>query len=71
MAELTASEALYGFCGWLTTREEVTKMGHNEDCVPVADRIKEFCESNRLSDPRGDFGGRIVHPGHQCVESNA
>ena len=29
---LSASEALYGFCGWLTSRKEIIKMGSSEVC---------------------------------------
>ena len=53
--ELTGSEAIYGFCAWLSTRKEVTKMSSKHDCAIIADLIKEFCDVNELSEPAGDW----------------
>lgn len=64
--KLTASEAVYGFCAWLTTRDEVTEMGAGKDCAPVCDLIKQFCEENKLPDPREDWATNLVHPSGQC-----
>ena len=41
---LTASEAIYGFCGWLTTQKKVTKMGASNDCGNIAKKIYKFCK---------------------------
>ena len=41
-------KAIYAFCAWLTTREEVTKLGSSEDCAPIVDKIKIFTEYNNL-----------------------
>lgn len=60
--ELTASEAIYGFCGWLTTREEMTVMSASNDAAPIADLIKKFCEVNELSIPRTAWASRLKHP---------
>jgi len=46
--EMTAHDALYGFCGWLTSRKEQTVMSASDDCAPVADRLKEFCDRNKI-----------------------
>lgn len=48
MSELKASEALFGFVGWLTTREEVTQMGGRHNCARIADLVQEFCVANGL-----------------------
>jgi len=53
--ELSASEALYEFCGWLTSRKEKTIMSSSDDASPVANRIKEFCDKNKLAPPREDW----------------
>ncbi|MDY6833797.1 MAG: hypothetical protein SVY53_03235 [Chloroflexota bacterium] len=60
--ELSASEALVGFCGWLTTREENTIMSAADDCAPIVELIKEFCEVNQLADPRDDWHKHLIHP---------
>lgn len=60
--KLSASEAVYGFCGWLTSRTEETKMGSSNDCAIVADRIKEFCETNKLEEPREGWDKNLIHP---------
>lgn len=62
MDKLSASEALYGFAGWLTTRNEATIMSSKHDCAPVADRIREFCEENNLSEPKTHWEKNLVHP---------
>jgi len=51
----TASEALYGFMGWLTTRGEKLCVGHEEECGVVADLVNRFCTANKLSEPRENW----------------
>jgi hypothetical protein len=61
--KITASEALFGFMGWLTCRREVTTLSaaHNADIA--ADLIKEWCEVNNLSSPRdGIYPQNITQP---------
>jgi len=60
--KLSASEAIYAFVGWLTTEKEETKMGSHNDCAPVMERIKEFCERYELADPREGWEKNIVRP---------
>ena len=62
LKELTGSEAIYGFCAWLSTRKEITKFGSKINCVPIADLIKEFCETNNLTDPRDNWTDNLIHP---------
>ncbi len=62
MARLSASEALYGFMGWLTTRQETIKVGASHECGPVADVVKEFCAANYLAEPRDGWEKLCVHP---------
>lgn len=50
--KLSASEALFAFCGWLTTRREATVMSIAHESSPIASLIKKFCEDNGLDDPR-------------------
>lgn len=58
--KISASEALYGFMGWLTSRDEaVTFSGHHNAAV-AADLVALFCEVNDLPEPRRDWG--VVRP---------
>ncbi len=58
----TASEAIYGFSSWITTRAEVIKIGSSENCTPIVDLIKEFCKVNKLDKPRDDWYKNLIHP---------
>jgi len=59
---LSGSEALYGFCAWLTSRKKITKMGSTNDCGIIADLIKTFCDTNNLEEPRDNWNGFLTHP---------
>jgi len=61
-----ASEAIYGFCGWLTTRKEKTVMSSSSDCAIIADLVKEFCEVNKLSEPSEKWHENLIHPDGEC-----
>lgn len=54
-SELSGSEALYGFCGWLSTRPEKFVMSDTDDCSVVAETIEKFCKINNLTEPRQDW----------------
>ena len=60
--EMSGSEAVYGFCGWLTCRDKVTKMSATHDCAVIADLIDEFCKANKLTDPADNWADILVHP---------
>ncbi len=62
MDRLSASEALYGFMGWLTTRQETMLVGASHECTPAADVVKEFCDANDLTEPRDGWEKNLVHP---------
>jgi len=59
---LNSSEAVYGFAAWLTTRKEVTTMGANHDCAPIAALVKEFCEVNGLPEVSEAWPKELIHP---------
>jgi hypothetical protein len=48
---LSSSEALYGFIGWLTSREEPVTLSCNDGATNIADLVAVFCACNGLSDP--------------------
>jgi len=62
MDKLTASEAVFGFCAWLTTRDEKTVMSAMDDAAPIVELIKKFCDTNGLEGPRGDWHKELIHP---------
>lgn len=59
---LSASEALYGFCGWLTMRSEKTIMSGVDDCAPIVELIARFCDENKLCEPREDWNKNLHYP---------
>jgi hypothetical protein len=59
---LTASEAIFGFCGWLTTRAEKTLMSGVDDASPVVELIERFCDKNNLKEPREDWANNLKYP---------
>lgn len=60
--ELSGSEAVYGFCAWLTTRKEKTVMSSSDECGCIAELVKEFCEVNKLTEPRDLWSDLLTHP---------
>ncbi len=61
--KLTGSEALYGFCAWLTTRKKTTNMGGTLDnCGEIPPLITEFCEVNGLVKPRTFYTDNLTLP---------
>jgi len=62
MKEINASEAINGFMGWLTTREEETIVGAYSDCSPVAELVAKFIEVNNLTPPREGWEKKLIHP---------
>jgi hypothetical protein len=62
LAELSGSEALYGFCGWLTTRDEPTVMSAHDEAGHIAELIGDFCETNELKDPQEHWDDELKHP---------
>lgn len=64
--KLIASEALFGFCGWLTSREEVTRMSAKDECGSIACLVQEFCDENQLKDPRDGWENNLTHSSGEC-----
>lgn len=52
MSELSASEAIYAFAGWLSSREEGVLVGAAHDCSPLAKAVEDFCQEKGLAEPR-------------------
>lgn len=60
--EMTASEALFGFCAWLTSQNVPVVMSSSHECGSIAGLISTFCKENKLSEPREDWDRRLKHP---------
>ena len=60
--ELSGSEALFGFAGWLTTRKEKTIMSATTECGSICDLIMSFCGVNKLKEPRKYWHKELKHP---------
>lgn len=69
--KLTASEALFGFCGWLTTRKTETVMSSTSDASAISDLIKRFCETNKLDEPREFWADHLTHPTDEGSEGTS
>ena len=62
MDKLSASEALFGFMGWLTSLETpVTFSGHHEAGIG-AQLVGEYCKANGLAEPREGWYLNLVQP---------
>ena len=62
MDKLSASEALFGFAGWLTTRDERTVMSAHDESGCIVCLVVEFCETNNLEMPREGWSDNLTHP---------
>lgn len=62
MTTMSAEDAIYGFVAWLTTRDQISKFGANEDCSPAVDLINKFFEANNLSSPGAGYPDNISFP---------
>ena len=58
----SASEALYAFCGWLTSRDERVVMSATNDAAQTADLVNTFIEANNLAPPRSGWEQHLRHP---------
>lgn len=68
--KLSASEALFGFCSWLTTRNSITEIGASKECGPIVDLITQFMKENRLTKPREGWHHNLIHPSGECSYGN-
>lgn len=59
---MTASEALFGFMGWLTSLPYPVVFSASHDAAKAVELIAEWSKVNNLSPPADDFHKRIVHP---------
>ena len=70
MESLSASEAIFGFAGWLTTRDEQTIMSATDDAAPIAELCGEFIDRNQLDDPRDGWAENLISESMNPVSPN-
>lgn len=68
--EMNSKESLYGFCGWLTSRKEITTMGSSKVCSMIPDLIEEFSKVNNLPGVTDGWANNLVHPSGECSHIN-
>ncbi len=61
-SQLSGSEAVYGFAGWLTSRSEKTTMSSSNDAAVIAELVDLFCQTNNLDEPRDKWSEWLKHP---------
>ncbi|MGI9298585.1 MAG: hypothetical protein ACR2QC_11920 [Gammaproteobacteria bacterium] len=59
---MTSSEALYGFVGWLTSRETPVIASKIHDAAIWAEMVDDFCMANELPEPRDGWEKSLVFP---------
>ena len=57
---LSAAEALYAFIGWLSTQEHPFTISARHEVGAWAELISQFCESQRLDEPRLGWSARVL-----------
>lgn len=62
LSELSGSEALFGFCGWLTTQDDKTVMSAKDDAAAIVPKISAFIDANKLKPPRDGWDKKLKHP---------
>ena len=67
LSEMTGSEAIFGFCAWLTTRDGQTIMSAKDDCGKITELIDEFCNANKLTTPRDNWTDFLKHPNKELI----
>ena len=60
--KLNASEAVFGFCGWITSRKQRICASAKDDTAPWAGLAEEFCKVNKLANPRKNWNKNLIHP---------
>ena len=68
MEQLLASEALYGFAGWITTRDKEVIASARHDAGIWAKLVDKFIKANNLEKPRDGWEKNLIHPKEPIYE---
>lgn len=61
-SELNGAEAIYGFCGWLTTRENPITMSRLHEANEVIELVDLYVKANNLTEPRDGWENKLEIP---------
>jgi len=64
--KLTASEAVFGFAAWLSSSQDSITIGRGHVCDSLAEKVKVFCDENKLEFPRDGWEANLIHPSGEC-----
>jgi len=64
--KLTPSEALYGFTGWITSRDKKVVASAKHDAAIWAELVDTFIKENNLEQPRDGWENNLIHPSGEC-----
>jgi len=59
---LSASEALYGFIGWLTSMENPIVFSSRHSAATPAELVDEFLKENKIEEPREGWNNHFTFP---------
>jgi len=62
MGELNATEAIYGFVAWLSSREDATYISANHEVSSCINLIERFKKINNLPDISKQWPNNLTHP---------
>ncbi len=68
---LTVPDALFGFCAWLTGREEVITVGGSETVGQILEPLRSFLSCNGGGDVTEDFPRTVAYPVERGQEEEA
>ena len=71
MDKLSASEALFGFMGWLTQFRHPVVFSQKHDAGLAADLVDEFCVANGLQPPHEGWADNCVLPTTRDISIDA
>ncbi len=60
--KITATDALFGFGAWLTTRKEAVTFSHKHNAGKMVELITEFLSVNDLPDPSSGYPNNFIMP---------
>ena len=63
----TASEAVYAFAGWVTTRPGTLVAGATHGAAEWADAVEQFCATQGWEAPRSDYADKITPYKHDAA----
>ena len=68
MPELSASEALFGFIGWLTTRDKSVTLSAHHNAGIAVNLVSHFCKVNNLIEPKEHWEEQFIMPSNTWPE---